>query len=258
MASAPTIILIRAMAVTALQVDPKYPWLIAVRLSIIAGVAGNNVGFGCFSLCLRMLLVRPVADDILAGESFKPDTLLPLIPTIQRVERDANCHPMALRSTAVVRLYLSERDSLSTTPGNAIRRALACTPTDSFLWLALFSAEMAQNGLRGDYFQYLRMSYQLGPHEGWIALKRNRVVVPILHQLPNDLAEAAVNEFAELVDNQLYPDAADILLGAGLEARDKLVLSLVRVRDRNLEQFAVILRARGYDLPLPKRTPTSQ
>ena len=256
--------MIRASAGTASQVDPEclaFPlrsrWLIVARLfTIAAGLLAITWGLAVFPSSWRMSLVQPVADEILAGEPFKTETLLPLMPTIERVERAANCDPAALRSAAVIRLYISERDALSSTlralvpsPADIIRRSLTCTPTDSFLWLALFSAEKAQNGLRNDQFQSLRMSYQLGPHEGWIALKRNRVVVPILDQLPADLAAAAVNEFTELVDDGLYTDAADILLSAGLEVRDRLVLGLVRVRDRSLEQFAGVLHARGYDLP---------
>ena len=42
-----------------------------------------------------------------------------------------------------------------------------------FLWFALFWLENMQFGFRDESIRYLEQSYELGPSEGWIALKRN-------------------------------------------------------------------------------------
>ena len=54
-----------------------------------------------------------------------------------------------------------------------IRKSLSWAPADLFLWFALFWLENMQFGFRDESIRYLEQSYELGPSEGWIALKRN-------------------------------------------------------------------------------------
>jgi hypothetical protein len=77
---------------------------------------------------------------------------------------------------------------------NAIRHSLACSPADSFLWRVLFWVENAMYGFSSDHLE--RMSYSLGPNEGWIALKRNLVAPAVFERLPPDVGEMAIREFA--------------------------------------------------------------
>ena len=208
-------------------------WSIVRLFTVALGLLAITWRLVVFPGFWHTSVVQPVAADILEGERLKTEILLPLDPTLQLVERATCCQSTALRSTAIIQFFMWEqeksgaaRDSLR--PEHLVIKSLSCTPTDSFLWLALFSAEM-QVGSTKDKFQYLRMSYRLGPHEGWIALRRNRVVVPILEKLPPDLATAAIKEFAELVENELYSDAAEIFLAADVKVRNRLVLGLTDV-----------------------------
>ncbi len=155
-------------------------------------------------LLTKLLLVTP----------FKGVTLAEQLPTIESIEKAAWCRPAALRSAAIIRLRMVEAaastgdhkhaDEDLKSLGNVIRSSLSCLPADPFLWLVLYWVESTQNGIKPEYLNYLRMSYQLGPNEGWIALKRNPVAFANFALLPADLATDAINEFLGLINSELY------------------------------------------------------
>ena len=122
--------------------------------------------------------------------------------------------------------------------GDVIRSSLSCAPADPFLWLALYSVEVTENGFKPDYLKYLRLSYRLGPQEGWIALKRNPLAFAVFQQLPPDLGENAVNEFvAMLLESRFIDQAAEILIGPAWPERE-LILSQVAQHSRNDRQHS--------------------
>src|ERR1019366_8525833 len=136
--------------------------------------------------------------------------------------------------------------------GNVIRSSLSCVPADPFLWLALYSVEVTENGFKPDYLKYLRMSYRLGPHEGWIVLKRNPLAFTVFQQLPPDLGENAINEFvAMLLDSHFSDQAAEILIGPAWQEREQILSNLTRIGDVDRKRFADVLQRRGYDLNVP-------
>ena len=135
--------------------------------------------------------------------------------------------------------------------GNAIRSSLSCTPADPFLWLALYSVEVTENGFKPDYLKYLRVSYRLGPHEGWIALKRNPLAFAAFQQLPPDLGENAINEFVALLESGLSDQAAEIIIGPAWPERELILSHLTRLSDYERQSFADALHRRGYDLNVP-------
>jgi hypothetical protein len=95
---------------------------------------------------------------------------------LQSVEESEYCLPSALRSAAVIRLWLLEEaissgirnliDCEMSSFGTSIRRSLSCLPADPILWVVLFWQEIAQNGFKSEFLGYLRLSYRLGPNEG--------------------------------------------------------------------------------------------
>src|SRR5262245_55695118 len=89
------------------------------------------------------------------------------------------------------------------------------------------------------------MSYRVGPHEGWIALKRSRALVPILEVLPSDLQADVIEEFASLVQNHLYAEAADLFLTQELHAQTRLFEGVTKLNWATCQEFASVLRARG-------------
>ena len=99
--------------------------------------------------------------------------------------------------------------------------------------------------------KYLGLSYQLGPNEGWVALKRNRAAFAAFQQLPPDLAEHALSEFVSLLESKFYEQAADIFTGPAWPVRDVIVPRLKDVAEDRRRFFAQILSSRDYDVELP-------
>jgi hypothetical protein len=234
-------------------------------VAVVGGCAAVVWGLTTFPIFWRSLPIEHVAGRIIGRVAYKPETLAEQLPAIDKLEAESDCEPRALQSSAIVLLrimedgfvpdQLAQLDRRINAVQAALRRSLACSPADPFLWIVLYSVESARNGLRPEYLDYIRASYRLGPHEGWIALKRNQVVLAIFPILPADLAETAIGEFAELVGNHLYDESADILLGPGWNIRDQLLARLSNVGERERTEFAARLYERGFDLRAPGVAP---
>jgi hypothetical protein len=213
--------------------------------------------------------VEFTSSRILGGAAYTSESLAELLTTIDALESAGNsCAPRALQSAAIILLRVMEEgfspDQLSLLDRRveavnaAIRRSLACAPADPFLWIVLYSVESARNGFRPEYLNYVRESYHLGPHEGWIAVRRNRVVLAIFQMLPHDIADMALGEFAELIQNRLYDEAVANLLGPGWAIRDQLLARLDMVDERERTAFAARLYGSGVNLAVPGVTPPTQ
>ena len=198
--------------------------------------------------------IAQAAKQIIAGETYNPAILNRLDAALQSGEV---LRPAILSKAAIIRLRRSEDVIASgdvqainanlTDLGRYIDDALANTPADSFLWLARFWLENGRNGVNAKDLSDLKMSYALGRNEGWIAIKRSRVVMAVYPKLPPDLAEASVSEFVGLVRSGLYIDAADILTGPGWPIRDRLMARLGGVSESNRLAFAKLLYDRNVD-----------
>jgi hypothetical protein len=221
------------------------------------------ITWGIFTLptMLRQSVAINTAKHIIQGDSFKDGALDALRPGIATVSADKWSHPSALSSVAIINLrYLEEAmagadqgqiDPKMTGLDNAVRDSLANAPADPFLWLVLFWLKNTHDGFSRENLKYLRMSYSLGPNEGWVAVRRNRLAIAIFGQLPPDIAESAVAEFARLVDSNFFSEAADILTGPGWLVRDRLLAGLKDVTDVNREIFAKTVYRLGYDVAVP-------
>jgi hypothetical protein len=135
---------------------------------------------------------------------------------------------------------------------DAARTALTCAPTDSFAWLVLFWLDAARHGLRPTNLNYLQMSYALAPNEEWIALWRNRLAMAVFTQLPENLANDAVNEFVGLVNtSQLYQETATIFASAAPAAQKRIVTQLKSAGSVQRQIFARTLYDEGVDVDIP-------
>ena len=113
-------------------------------------------------------------------------------------------------------------------------------------------AENSVSGVTPDHLRSLRMSYALGPREGWIAMKRNALALNIFSRLPPDLVEQVQVEFVGLVRSGLYDAAADAVAGPGWAVRKQLLGRLADIPERDRRQFARVLYAReAEDLLVP-------
>ena len=186
--------------------------LLARSFVVIVGCVAVWWGIVEFPVFWRESSTERIAGHIVAGAPFKAEILTRQLPIMNSIERSAYCRPAALRSAAIIQLRMVEAatsandqiDEQLKSLGNVIRSSLSCSPADPFLWVVLFWMENTQNGSDPTHLKHLRMSYQLGPNEGWIALKRNRIVLASFDALPPDLAEAGISEFVGLLSSHLY------------------------------------------------------
>ena len=235
--------------------------LLARSFVVILGCIAVWWGIIGFPIFWQDSSIERIATQIIAGNPFKVETLTQQLPIIDSIKSSAYCRPAALRSATIIQLRMLEvaasandrqhLDEYLKSLGNAIRSSLSCTPADPFLWLALYSVEVTENGFKPDYLKYLRVSYRLGPHEGWIALKRNPLAFAAFQQLPPDLGENAINEFVALLESDLSDQAAEIFIGPAWPERELILSHLTRLSDYERQSFADALHRRGYDLNVP-------
>lgn len=226
----------------------------------VLGAVAIAWGVFVFPVFWRQSTLEQTWTRIIRDEAYKPESLLALLPLVEEAERAKHCQPTALRSAVGIRLRLVELLSADRSPeldrhvsalGNSVRTSLACAPVDPFLWLTLFWVETGRNGFAPDYAKYLRLSYELGPNEGWIAIRRNRLALGFFEELSPDLADMAVREFAKLLDSGLYNEVLALLLGPGWRLRDTLLAHLDGVAVAHRRNFARILRDGGYPAEVP-------
>jgi len=230
--------------------------LLARSFFVILGCIAVWWGVIGFQVFWRDSSIEQMATRIIAGDTFKIETLTQQLPTIDSIKRSAYCHPAALRSAAIIRLRMVEvaasakdraHDEDLKSLGDVIRSSLSCAPADPFLWLALYWVEVTENGSKPDYLNYLRLSYQLGPHEGWIVLKRNPLAFGAFQQLPPDLRENVIDEFVAMVRDSRFSDqAADILIGPAWPERELIMPHLTQISEYDRKRFADVLFGRGY------------
>jgi hypothetical protein len=204
-----------------------------------------------------------IADHVIAGDRFKPNALVEFATTAEEAaNRDPLCNAATQRAAAIIHLRLLELDFEDAEQEEAIdprldalrvsiRRALSCSPADPFLWLVLYWVEMNRDGFRAHDVDYLQMSYALGPNEGWIALKRNGLVLAVFDQLPAKLRDKVVAEFANLLNSGFEGELVAILTGPGWKFRGRLLAKLKDVREDYRTDFAKALYHGGYDVVIP-------
>ena len=219
---------------------------------------GGRVGIDDVPIFLRQRTLEGTAQKIIYGEPFKAEALADEVPLIETFEKMPFCSPAALRSAAIVRLRITEEGALEgiqektnewmKVAMGSVRESLSCSPADPFLWLALYWLDGMQHKFRPENLKYLELSYQLGPHEGWIAIKRNAAAFAIFQQLPSNLAEAAINEFVGLLKSDFYEPAAEIFVGPAWPERELILRHLATISEVNKRAFADALYRRGYDV----------
>jgi hypothetical protein len=238
---------------------------LARSFSVILGCAAVCWGIVEFPVFWRESSTERIANRIIAGEPFKVDILIKQLSIEEGSEKSANCRPAAVRNAALIRLQLMEERSLETslpvTNTQAIglqlslEKALACAPSNPFFWTVLYwSASQISSRVP---VEYLRLSYKLGPNEGWIALKRNRLAFTLFEKLPADLQKNAIMEFVRLLSNDFEPNSGlytavlNIFIGPAWHVRDDVTPYLTSLPKRNRENFARDLYAKGYSVAIP-------
>jgi hypothetical protein len=241
-----------------------------------AGVAGAGIVrsllavMGLVALAWSFSVIPPfrsevtvvdVARAVLAGERFKPDVLA-AIETQADVERVPGLRPSVLSRSAIIRLRLAEiamagneaqlKQKRLGSLGRIVDSALSNVPGDSFLWLARFWLASVRDGAAADNLPSLRRSYELGPNEGWIGAKRDAVATGMFSELPADLADQSLSEFASLVRSGFISAATDIAARAPVPLRRQLFARLAELDNDHRGVFARAFYARELDeVPVP-------
>jgi hypothetical protein len=205
--------------------------------------------------------LNTVAFRIMSRETFRLSSISTLSALVERLEEQAVCVPPGVRAAVIIRLRLfedavnasrvQEIDERKRALRASIQRALKCTPTDSFLWFLQYWTGVSQAGSVTDHLEELRMSYLLGPFEGWIAVRRNAFVLAVHEALPADLVEYAVAEYAALVDAGFTAQAVQNLKGPGWDLRDLLLPRLKVARLESRVALNKALRGEGIYVDIP-------
>jgi hypothetical protein len=231
---------------------------------VTAVIAGAAIAWGSVTIPIfsRQATIENIAHRIIRGEPYKIDVLTRQMPVVEAVESSTDCRPIALWSAAIIRLRLVERARREATGksvdtqemkmlDSSLRRSLSCSPAEPFLWLVLYWVESDQNGFKPEYLNYLKMSYDLGPNEGWIAIKRNPVTFAEYKRLPRELAADAVNEFVALVNSEFYEQAVEVFSGLDGPVREAILPHLKTLPLRIRKAFVRAAYDRGIDVKLP-------
>ena len=233
----------------------------------IFGILAVAWGLTTLPIFWQQASLEHIAHRIIAGEPYKIQALHQQIATIEAVENAAICRPVALWSAAIIRLRIVEESILERSGSAAvapqmqsldhsIRRSLSCSPAEPFLWLILYWVETTQSGFQSKYTDYLKMSYRLGPNEGWVMLKRNPFVFAHFDRLPPALVAAVVDEFITILDNELYQQAIATFVGPAWQARNVILPRLGALPLRVRRTFAKALRDRNLDVSIPEEGPS--
>jgi hypothetical protein len=238
-----------------------YNYLAIRSLFFVGGILALWWGAVALSIFWQQSSVERIANRIIAGDAFSQPSLMRQSSAVESIEKAKFCHPSALRSATIIRLRIFEagvsgsehkytNDELKRL-GDEIRTSLMCLPADPFLWLVLYWAESTQNGSKPEHLDLLRMSYRLGPNEGWIAIKRSPVVFANFAMLPGDLEANAINEFLGLVRSEMYREAIAILSGPAWQVRNVILPRLESLPRRNREMFARVASDSGLTISVP-------
>jgi hypothetical protein len=209
----------------------------------------------------RYAFLDGIASQIIRGENSSTEFFEGAGPVLDLLQQSDTCWPRAMHNASIIRgrlvqvaLENSDPDQFARNmvAANAmIRKSLSCAPADSFLWFALFWLENMQFGFRDESISYLERSYQLGPYEGWIALKRNGYALTVYKLLPDRLQQHVIREFAALVNSGFIGQTTKNLAGSGWPIHETLLAGLSDVQEKYKKQLATSLRRLGIEVTIP-------
>lgn len=227
-----------AWAVAALGDDAEVGRLEQYRTAILQGETFDDFGVGNIADELRR---RP---DIAACATRNLEKIVPIRLRLVELALQEEDDPRADELAAEL-----ERDA---------RKLLACSPYQPFAWLVLFWKSNLDGTLEPADFELLRMSLRTGPHEGWVARRRNQVALSVYAALPEDLKQSTIEEFRTLVRPAYLGEAAGAFVDlAPQTARDRIVERIAGLPAEDLAAFAERVKRRsrgkielsGFELP---------
>ena len=208
-----------------------------------------------------LLPLNALADRILSDDYFKPGALREVLSGLDVPPDVFLSAAQIARTDAVLKLQAAEVtlddgdvasiDRRGQAAEDAVRTSLQQNPSDSFLWMMLFSIENARNGFDSENLRFLAESYALGPLEGWIALRRNRLALGAFPTLNRELQNLVLGEFATMVDTNFTEEAVVNLKGVGWAYRERLLAGLSSVDIVSRQRLSSRLLDDGIKIKIP-------
>lgn len=205
--------------------------------------------------------VKDIAPLFASNYEFRAKDLFTMASQVDTTPGSLFLHPDVPRAEALIGLGVAEEtirrgrseDLDSTFAGleSKVRRALDFYPTDSFLWATLYSLRTARYGFDKSDLAFLYRSYVVGPHEGWIALARNRSALAIFSALDSQSQKKVVSEFSEMVNSGFVEEAFANLTGVGWVHRELLLASLESIDAGAKQELARRLVKEGFNVRVP-------
>ncbi|WP_128958557.1 hypothetical protein [Bradyrhizobium guangzhouense] len=206
--------------------------------------------------------VTGISDRILENERFKSEVLLSTLSRADSAAESDRKISSVSRARTVVLLSLAEDalklssaggdiDNSLEAPENALRLSLELNPSDSFLWLMMYSLKNLREGFDPRHIPFLDRSYTTGPLEGWVALRRNRLALLVFPALSDQTRELVIAEFAGLVSAKFIEEAASNLTTVGWPYRNEVLPALHDVDIAQREALAYRVGREGLKAPIP-------
>lgn len=208
-----------AWGLTAIADEGEVRRLAELRSSVLEGETFDEVGVGAISEQLEK------SRDLSACATRPLELIVPI----------------RLR---LVELALSEEDEprvvgLGDELERDARKLLSCSPYQSFAWLVLFWHRTVEANPTADDFELLRLSARTGPGEGWISRRRNQVSLAAYDLLPEDLKQAAIDEFLRLAQTGYVIEASTAFVDLAPQvARDRVIERLGELDEEQRSEFA--------------------
>ena len=131
--------------------------VVLVRVCVVAlGSVAVIWGLVTLPIFWQESTLERTALSIIRGEIYPREVLARALPLVETTEKATFCDPTALRGAAIVRLRIAEigRTENAKEPSgtdiqaatDSVVKALSCSPSDAFLWLALYWLKSAQHG----------------------------------------------------------------------------------------------------------------
>lgn len=230
-------------------------------LLILFGLVGAVWSIALWPQFRSAIPAKEVAAHIIADDRFKVGELNRILASMLASPNPCVTRSDLVHSEALIRVRIEEEsrrhggkdesDNDAAAAYGRLKSSLALSPMDSFLWLMLYSIDIARNGFDEGTISILNESYVTGPLEGWIALRRNKLALAAFPALPAAMQAKVVSEFAALVDGDFTDVAMLNLAGVGWPQADRLLAGVANVSMIPREAFAKRLRQEGLKVRVP-------
>jgi hypothetical protein len=189
-----------------------------------------------------------VSTRIIAGETFSQDELarqveaftvtatLPI--SYARIQGAGSTLQLRTLEIAMENADPKDLDARMATLARSLRGALAGSPSDSLVWTFLYWLESMRGGQSDRTLDYLTLSYIVGPFEGAVAIRRNRLALSSFDKVDGVTQEKIVSEFAAMLNSRFIDTAASNFVGPGWPLRERLLENLDDVDPAAKQVFA--------------------